>query len=919
MFQYEGNSGSRIKYGMTKISKTNMSNRAIVKNRSVLLTPQQRSNKVPICLEQAPGIIIHPSFCCPQIIKQSDPLTFYLLGTKVLMLDYFPEALKNSVLPPLHQIPKQGGEWICGRINRMLHVRTWEQVKNQPKDYKQITQQEKPWFPTNEEAGKNIICTFLTRIGGNSENGDIATDKVVLKNNNENTIGKLRTSTIQFYVKNGYKYLFRIEIHNHNLESNNLYDLSWIILDEQACWENSPDPDNHINPLLDIQDTLIRKAVNEYQAPQKYAYKINQNQISVDESNPIQSYHPVYVTDKKNLKIGHLTDVHISSRHFVFKNSKNKAQLIMGNSQHIAEITHSSYQSTEELIQQMQQQNVDILMITGDLQDYSRNIDPNSIDIKNTGSIWTELNLSRIKSSGRIDKTHPYGIDDVLVFSLIKKFYDDYQKPIYLVIGNHDSYECPYGISPRLGPLRANEGIPGDHNLTIPEAILMFGPGYKDILKETKAITPKHVSNYQTWFGDFTPWCSDWFYHVFTPLSDFVIHRDKQTLIGLGWGDEEGLLEPDFFPVAELALTTLQMKLIENAQKQNKQCLIFMHPTLVSYQSDYSLSKQGKIESKPNTYSLGTFKKLRLEFFKNYLFSNKKHYILSGHSHRGGLYEVDTDMTTKGYSLESATDQLKKLGDKTRIIVTGSAGPIPVQNLNGEMQGYGWDIPTATIIDFSNGETIKTLTANNQTAKPRFAVAMDYYDLIGNGVFHGKDPTSTSYLNTHKLFPDSKDHEQTLFDLDLDMDKKGFISSEDNPYIFTAKLDDGLPDVLFVEKITFYGYKGDKQFSKISPELTVVNKTIQLMFDSFEFNRCLLKALEQVIFLSIKFNNNLLNTLGFKQYNFDSPWVIRIQIDKRINGGYRIIRHTQHGEIPNLFWYNKNFPDEYPYQGKLLK
>ncbi|KPJ68094.1 MAG: hypothetical protein AMJ43_01435 [Coxiella sp. DG_40] len=891
-----------------------MNNRAVVKNRSVSLTPQQRKNKVPICLEQAPGIIIHPSFCCPQIMKQSDPLTSYLLGTKVLMLDYFPKALKNSALPPLDQIPEKGGEWICGRINRMLHVRSWEQVKHQPKNYKQITQQEKPWFPTNKEAGKNIICTFLTQIGEDTENGDTTTDKVILKDSNENIIGKLRTSTIQFYAENGYKYLFRVEIRNHNLESNKLYDLCWIILDEQACWENSPDSDNHINPLLDIQDTLIRKAVSEYRAPQKNAYKINQNQISVDESNPIQSYHPVYITDKKTLKIGHLTDIHISSRHFVFKNNKNKAQLIMNNSQNIADMVHSSHQSTEELIQQIQQQNIDILMITGDFQDYSRNIDPNSVDIKNTGSIWTELNLNRIRDSERINKTHPYGIDDTLVFSLIKKFYDDYQKPIYLVTGNHDSYEYPYGISPRLGTLRANEGIPGDHNLTISEAILMFGPGYKDILKETKAITPEQVGNFRTWFGDFTPWCSDWFYHVFTPLSDFVIHRDKQTLIGLGWGDEEGLLEPDFFPVAEYALTNLQMKLIANAQKHNKQCLIFMHPTIVSYQGDYPLSKQGKIESKPNTYSLGTFKKLRPEFFKNYLFSNKKYYILSGHSHRSGLYEINTDMTTKGYSLESATGQLKKFGDKTRIIVTGSSGPIPVQNLNGEMQGYGWDIPTATIIDFSNGETIKVLKANNETAKPRFAVAMDYYDLIGNGVFHGKDTTSASYLSTDKL-----SQEQTLYDFDLDLDKKGFISSKDDPYTFTAKLDDGLPDVRFIEKITFYGYKGDKQFFKVSSEITAIDKTIQLIFNPFEFNNCMLKAIEQVIFLSIKFNNNLLNIPGFKQYNFDSSWEIRIQVDKRINGGYRIRRHATHGEIPNFRWYNEEFPNEYPYDKDLPK
>jgi hypothetical protein len=74
---------------------------------------------------------------------------------------------------------------------------------------------------------------------------------------------------------------------------------------------------------------------------------------------------------------------------------------------------------------------------------------------------------------------------------------------------------------------------------------------------------------------------------------------------------------------------------------------------------------------------------------------------------------------------------------------------------------------------------------------------------------------------------------------------------------------------------------------------------------------------DNVLFISIKFKGDeLSNRTGFKQYNYASPWVIRIQIDENKDGP-KIQRHKEFGEVPEFWWYKRNFPDEFPYDGRL--
>ncbi len=226
---------------------------------------------------------------------------------------------------------------------------------------------------------------------------------------------------------------------------------------------------------------------------------------------------------------------------------------------------------------------IDILVFTGDLIDYGRNYHPKKFIAgtkKTTGDIWQEMMLSNLNTKDKkanIDD-YPRSIDNVIMFSLFVYYYQTYGKPIFLTSCNHEGYTLPYGISSRLSPItaavehirdgikkvfggkpgtqeqaaeklkkaekknqgkiskdmRANEGISADHNLTMPEAILMYGPGYSEVamggVVEHSGHENHRAKNY------------DWFYSVFTPLSDYSFTWDKQCFMALQWGDVEQMI-----------------------------------------------------------------------------------------------------------------------------------------------------------------------------------------------------------------------------------------------------------------------------------------------------------------------------------------------------------------------------------------
>jgi len=124
----------------------------------------------------------------------------------------------------------------------------------------------------------------------------------------------------------------------------------------------------------------------------------------------------------------------------------------------------------------------DVVVITGDLYDHLHNYDAAKLTENRTGKLWEAMYIDSIESVQARNEDFPCGIDGLIVYSLLIDFYNRHKKPVFITSGNHEAYEYPYGISPRIGSFRPNDGIPLDHNLTIYEAILLYGPAYSKLI-----------------------------------------------------------------------------------------------------------------------------------------------------------------------------------------------------------------------------------------------------------------------------------------------------------------------------------------------------------------------------------------------------------------------------------------------------
>ncbi len=443
-----------------------------------------------------------------------------------------------------------------------------------------------------------------------------------------------------------------------------------------------------------------------------------------------------------------------------------------------------------------------------------------------------------------------------------------------MISGNHEAYRYPYGISPRVKMgdteiMKLNDGIPLDHNLTFYEAILLYGPAYDKTL-------PNPV--YQAYGG----WCNsrnfqkpnyDWFFTAFSPLADYIVTYGDQCLVCLEWGDDESWAESKVLgggtlPRAGKGGTAQQIALgnVALSMPQAKKILC-THFTLVNYEPQIALSESGKVFP-TDTYTLYDYGSAwgdRRTLYGDWLRQGRFNYALAGHAHRVGLYTCDYRPAVMGegiYIEEAACLQtrgylpdkidLAYLGNRTKIVVSSSAGCMAKQNLSGELSGQGMDFPAATLLYFNGKEHIEIMKTNHPRAKPRFCVSCDYIDINCGGFWEsfkavGDDGTFELKPYWEKIHPKLGE---------VGVAKPEFINSvvlwiiengETKPYdgtttvsgnTFKVALPDTLPDTL-------------KSRSKYI----------------------------EALFLSIKFNGMAFKGLpGFDHYDFTSPWNIQIEI-----------------------------------------
>jgi len=493
-------------------------------------------------------------------------------------------------------------------------------------------------------------------------------------------------------------------------------------------------------------------------------YRLRTNSRGVDmtrsdPNDPLQSYHPlVYYESLDYADIGFLSDIHVSTRQDilaltgarVIEYEEGSEEADTGNSPELGPVVNIAAQNMRQIMHRMGRRNTEIVALGGDLIDYLKNAyipDSGSMTVK---EIWDHVELG-----SNYETNYQNFIDMLAIYSIIVEFYRDFSKPVFAITGNHDSYPEAYGISPRvtLGPIekRANEGIPADHNLTLYEAILIFGRTYGETM------------------GSFSPRTGmmradlfEWFYMALTPFKDYTLSLPKQQLIGLGWGDTEDMFDSPgtdhgfgHLPRSDQAITDNQLAIVnhglEKAEERSANTILLSHFTFVSYAEHIAMSgnPEGDVEfdwsADHSDYDMGTFEENRKVLYEDYMAVGRKIQLaIAGHSHRRGLhlltradYSGDNSVKTRLYDYHQLRTAYRRHPDAKRpvVIVSDAAGSIPRYNGDGEFEGWGSDRAAGTEVNFDSSGDINRVRVVRSNRKPRIAVPVDYFDLLEERVF----------------------------------------------------------------------------------------------------------------------------------------------------------------------------------------
>lgn len=506
-----------------------------------------------------------------------------------------------------------------------------------------------------------------------------------------------------------------------------------------------------IDKLLERDKNVVERPLSRDRLP-RGGHSLDYN--CPNWSKPVLSYHPVFYyptgEEIERANIGFVSDIHINSRLEVLKYSD--ASIIEDgqcrpdkDSPKIGDRLRGTNASFIDIIDRLGRSEADILIVGGDLIDHIINVfpDPTLEGDPSVTDIWDMVSLP-----DKPGKRYLPGIDYIVFYSLLVDFMAEHHKPVFVISGNHDCYAKPYGISPQALGKRFNEGIPADINLTIYEALLAFGPSYGKVSKSFKS----------AWF--------DWYYTLISPFTNLCVPIGKQVLTLLGWGDDEDMVTDlnkwkdrqglGHLPRAVESVSETQLAMLNNAIAGGEVVLI-THFTVLSYIEAVPLYGADESQSpgtlRPGVYNkfgMGTFEKGREELIA-LIDTGQIRCVISGHSHRRGLYYLDEPASKKSNSstlrcrvYEIGDDEVFAGNTRTAIFVADSAGPYPRFNGIGEFGGWGSDRPAGLLVSFDEDQgyvqSTQVVAVNKSGASPRAIVALDYYDIF-ESVFEGQIQT----------------------------------------------------------------------------------------------------------------------------------------------------------------------------------
>lgn len=810
------------------------------------------------------AIILYPSLGAPLLTQPDQPLRLYMLFESALFSLFIDELKFNPKTPETIKV-----------INKSLKIFPWAKAKQSKKDK----------LFSDGVAMSNIRCTFIRLMS------DLA-----IEDENGELFGYIRKKTNDYYANHekGFRYLFLVEVHNLGL-SDGVYDCGWKLHDKEDVTISMKPP----LPFPERQDLITMDFLKQGERDQQFikqqtGFKIEADKYHAEDENskgkifdfdkddelPLCNHHVIYVTKKSKLNIAQLTDIHVSSRQLALKISE--AQVLPGMkpeiSPKIGEMVNVSFETFKDLLDQMGESDsgIDMLALTGDFIDFNKNFDPTTAEgewqeaFKRPAKLWGWMDPSKFETEEDGRPAYPYYVDMVTIYSLLHYFITQHKKPIVMLNGNHEAYDLPYGISPRLYQFRIdgktingkplNEGIPADHNLTVYEATLLYGSKYNNW---------RRVHNFEARY-------LEWFYMMFNPLSDFSITYGKkgaeqQSFTALSWDDSEQFLTNfggGTLPRANEAVSDNQLKLLEASSKRGKERILLTHFTFVSYGYNHQINESGEVNYNNQTdivlskfslmshYEEGSFILNRRPVYEM-LYEGKFTHVFSGHSHRAGLYTMEGEdgffsrnLKVQGHLIEDKEITLSK-GGKAKFIVGASAGPIPGQNYYGDLKIKGlanWslDCPSGNILKFGDSAgSLNLKYTKNSKAKPRFAVALSYFNTDSGGVFHK-------------------------------------FESGENEDEFNVVLHPDLPDKQFIKELKIYNYLDSWESFSMSISRNGPRKFMTEIDNKKSARELVVRKKQDDSkprnFLSVGFNNVLGGKIGYKQYSYDSPWIFPVRL-----------------------------------------
>jgi 3',5'-cyclic AMP phosphodiesterase CpdA len=559
------------------------------------------------------------------------------------------------------------------------------------------------------------------------------------KDNDDHRFGiKLSQINIFPWVLKGlgkYPYLYKITIDLKDMPTG-MFNIWWVNADEYmevrerpAWWNAIRHAKDYWNGRSGLPMPFLHE-LKEYGGDVKDTSG-NPGKKAMNENIKAVIYHPFFVTTKKTLSFGHVTDIHLDTRMDVYGQSEASVIEVKENCPVTAEgnrrkITNSEFHVPlknriaqfnrifMDICDRLIRKKADALVITGDLVDYNRGL--HTVQTHRTCFTPISETWKALGSSVAGDEHYRDNRNWFLFYDKLLELYGRADAvPVFTLLGNHDYVN--FGMAPWPVWGFTWNGV-FDQNLTLYECALCFGEGYNGSSAFLRDVQEK--SDYVEWYTVFI-----------NPFSDYVVNTGDLSLFMVDWGVASNIASAAFkgsgtlhhaehlfrkktdydkekkdndsgvrtvtnhepFPVRNYSIYESFIR------QKDKVKILFMHATGICPRDDVSIGRiDHDLEWSDSEMKFGSFDHRRDQILGD-VEKGDLHMIVAGHSHRNVVMDVDISHTKRARVLGAG----ETYGTVTRpakhlVMVTSSGGPVPKYLPGGSLicgcpgeYDHGWD------------------------------------------------------------------------------------------------------------------------------------------------------------------------------------------------------------------------------------